>query len=124
MKRLAAVIPLIVFLAACSGGPPPEPPAPPPLDPVGTYDCMAAVEGMEVALTLTITGEEGAYSGSVNSEMGPASVANIVVQGNEMTFTVDSPDMLVFFAVVFEGDSFTGEFDVDGMMGYISGKKR
>lgn len=124
MKRLAAVIPLIVFLAACSGGPPPEPPAPPPLDPVGTYDCMAAVEGMEVALTLTITGEEGAYSGSVNSEMGPASVTNIVVQGNEMTFTVDSPDMLVFFAVVFEGDSFTGEFDVDGMMGYISGKKR
>ena len=124
MKRLMAVFPLALFVAACSGGPPPEPPGPPPLDPVGVYDCYVGVEGQEFGVTLTINGTAGAYTGSVDSEMGPGQVTDITVQGNEMTFLVDTGDMAVFFSVVFDGDTFTGDFDAGGMGGYISGKKR
>ena len=124
MKRLMTVLPLALFLAACSGGPPPEPPAPPPLDPVGVYDCMLDVDGMDFGATLTINGTPGAYTGTVDSEMGPAPVSDVAVDGNEMTFAVDTPDMAVFFVVVFEGDTFTGEFDAGEMGGFISGKKR
>ena len=79
---------------------------------------------MEMGATLSISGTPGAYTGSVDSEMGPGQVSDIVVSGNEMTFVVDTGEMGVFFAVVFDGDTFAGDFDVDGMGGTISGKKR
>jgi len=124
MKRLMTVLPLALFVAACSGGPPPEPPTPPPLDPVGVYDCLLDVDGMEIGATLTITGTPEAYTGTVDSDMGLAPVSDISVDGNEMTFAVDTPEMAVFFVVVFDGDTFTGEFDAGGMGGFISGTKR
>jgi hypothetical protein len=124
MRRLIPVFSLALLVAACSGGPPPEPPGPPPLDPVGVYDCALFAEGMEFGATLTITEEEGGYTGSVDSDMGPAPVSDIVVEGDEMTFVVDTPEMVVFFVVVFDGDTFTGEFDTGGMYGSITGTKR
>jgi len=124
IKRLMTAFPLVLLVAACSAGPPPEPPAPPPLDPVGVYDCLLYIEGTEIGATLTIEGEAGAYTGSVNSDMGPAPVSDITVEGDEMTFVVDTGDMVVFFAVLFEGDAISGDFDAGGMGGSISGKKR
>jgi hypothetical protein len=79
---------------------------------------------MEIGATLTITGEEGAYSGTVDSDMGPAPVTDIQVEGQDMTFVVDTPDMAVFFAVTFDGANFSGEFDAGGMGGMIMGTKR
>lgn len=127
MRKLALLSPMTLFALACSGGmsgPPAPPPAPPPLDPTGVYDCWLDVEGMELNAVLSISGEPGAYTGTVDSEMGPAPVSNITVDGDNMTFVVDTPDMSVFFSVIFDGDSFSGEFDAGGMGGYINGKKR
>ena len=125
MNRLAAVLPLTLVLMACSGGPPPEPPAPPPLDPVGIYDCTVTAEGMEIGVTLTITGEAGGgYSGSINSDMGYAAVSDITVDGNRVSFVADNPEMVVFFNVQIEGDTLTGELDAGGFPGYITGRKR
>ncbi|MGD2122728.1 MAG: hypothetical protein PVJ76_13330 [Gemmatimonadota bacterium] len=124
MKRLTTLFPLVALLAACAGGPPPEPPGPPPLDPVGTYDCYLDVDGMALDAVLTITGEEGAYAGEVSSEMGSMPVSDIVIDGQQMSFVVDSPDMTVFFTVMFDGDDFSGEFDAGGMGGYVTGTKR
>jgi hypothetical protein len=56
--------------------------------------------------------------------MGPAPVTDITVEGQQMTFVVDTGDMAVFFAVTFDGSNFTGEFDAGGMGGFISGTKR
>ena len=124
MKKIATLFPLVALLAACAGGPPPEPPGPPPLDPVGTYDCYLDVEGQALDAVLTITGEEGAYGGSVSSDMGSMPVSDVTIDGQTMSFVVDSPDMTVFFNVVFEGADFSGEFDAGGMGGFVSGKKR
>ena len=128
MKKVLSALPLALFLAACaggsSGGAPPEPQAPPPLDPVGVYDCLVEIEGMQLPVTATITGTKGAYAGSFNSEMGLMQMSDIVVEDNRMTFVVDRGDMGVFVAVLFEGEAFTGEVDAGGMAGYISGKKR
>lgn len=127
MKRLLNTLPLALFLAACSSGgssAPAAPAAPPALDPTGVYDCLLDVDGMEIGATLTINGEEGAYTGSVDSDMGPSPVSDITVDGQEMTFVVDTPDMAVFFVVTFDGPNFSGEFDAGGMGGVISGTKR
>ncbi len=124
MKRMIALVPLVVCAIACSSGPPPPPPGPPPLDPVGTFDCYFDVEGMGIDAVLTITGEEEAYEGSISSEMGTMPVTEIVIDGQAMSFVIDSPDMTVFVAVVFEGADFSGEFDAGGQGGFVTGKRR
>ena len=68
--------------------------------------------------------EEGAYEGSVSSEMGSMPVSDVTIDGQTMSFVVDSPEMTVFFNVVFEGADFSGEFDAGGMGGFVSGKRR
>ena len=124
MKRMMTMLPLAMLLAACSSGPPPEPPGPPPLDPVGVYDCMLYIEGMEMPATLTIEGEADAYTGTVDTEMGLEALSDITVDGQQMSFVVDTPDMVVYFTVLFDGDSFSGDFDAGGMGGSVSGTKR
>ena len=128
LKRLVAVLPLALFVVACaggaSGGGAPEPPPPPEFDPAGVYDCLLYIEGMEMGATLTIEGDAGAYTGTVDTEMGLESISDISVDGQEMTFVVDTPEMVVFFALVFDGDSVSGDFDAGGMGGSLSGTKR
>jgi len=79
---------------------------------------------MGIDATLTITGEEGAYEGAISSEMGNMAVSDIVIDGQAMSFVIDSPDMTVFVAVVFEGPDFSGEFDAGGQGGFVTGKRR
>lgn len=114
IKRLTIATALGFLLSACAGGPPPEPPAPPPLDPTGTYDISVAAEGMEIAGVMIIEGSaEAGYTGSVDTEMGGASIANIVVDGQTMTFYI--PDADADATVTFDGDSFSG--GMTGAMG-------
>ena len=124
MKRMIALVPLVVFAIACSSGQPTTRPGPPPLDPVGTFDCYFDVEGMGIDAVLTITGEADAYEGSISSEMGTMQVTEIVIDGQAMSFVIDSPEMTVFVAVVFEGADFSGEFDAGGQGGFVTGKRR
>lgn len=110
-KRLATATALGLLLTGCAGGPPPEPPAPPPLDPTGTYDIAVSAQGMEIVGVMIISGsaEEG-YTGSVDTDMGGASMYNIMVEGQTMTFTI--PDAGIDGEVVFDEDGFSG-----GMVG-------
>lgn len=110
------------FLAACGPGTPPEPPPPPPLDPVGSYSLSIQAEGTQVGGTMSIRGSAGAYTGSIDTDMGGAALADIAVDGQNMTFSV--PEAGVSFRVTFDGDGFSGDFD--GAMGYgtIRGTKR
>jgi hypothetical protein len=50
---------------------------------------------------------------------------NISVDGMEVTFVGDMPEATVFFVLLFENEtSFTGEWDAEGMLGYVTGTKR
>ena len=123
IRRLTTAAALGLLLAACAGGPPPEPPAPPPLDPAGTYDLFVFAQGMEIAAVMVIRGsDEEGYTGNIDADMGSASVSNIVVEGQTLTFSI--PDAGADVEVVFEGAEFTGSM-VGGMGNAdISGTKR
>lgn len=120
MKRFLTLASLTLVLAACGG--PAEPPAPPPLDPTGTFDISVDGQDMAVTGTVTIRQAEAGYSGYIDTDIGGASMANIVVSGNVMTFTV--PDAGVTFTITFEGDGFTGTFDGAMGSGNVKGVKR
>ncbi len=123
MRRMFAVLSLALLVSACASAPP-APPPPPPFSPVGVYDCMILGEGFEMPATMTVVAAAGGYSGTIDSEMGSAPMTAVAVEGMVMTFAVDPGGMLVHFRVTFEGPSFTGGFEADGMMGSISGSKR
>ena len=121
MQRLLAALTVGLTLTACSG-PPPEPPAPPPLDPTGSFRISIDAEGMQVGGTLTIRETDTGYSGFIDTDMGGAAIADVAVDGNELTFSV--PEAGVVFTVVFEGEEFTGGFDGAMGAGTIRGVKR
>ena len=133
MKRPLALLLVGLVIVGCSqstaGGaaparPGPAPPPEPVLDPVGEYDYQTEAMGAPISGTMTITGSPGAYTGSMTSDMGAISLRDIKVEGNELSAVGDSPDFVVFFVLVFEGDTFTGEWDAEGMTGFITGSKR
>ena len=121
VQRSSALLVLTLILASC-GGPPPEPPPPPPLNPVGTYNVSIDAQGQMVGGTLTIRESGERYAGYIDTDMGGAAVADVLVEGQTMTFSV--PEAGVAFEVTFDGDEFSGSFD--GAMGYgtITGVRR
>ena len=133
MKRSAALLAVGLALTACSqstsgGAATPPPPAPEPetptLDAVGVYDISTSVEGQTMTGSITITGSPGAYTGTISSEFGTVPLRNIEVDGMDLSFLADIPEATVAFLLTFEGDSFEGEWDAEGMVGFISGTRR
>lgn len=120
MKHTSLVLALGIFLASCGG--PADPPAPPPLDPTGTFTVSIDAPGMQVGGVLTIRGTAAAYTGSIDTDIGSAGLADIMVDGHQVTFSV--PDAGVYFTVLFEGDGFTGAFDGAMGAGNIRGTRR
>lgn len=123
IKRLTTAAVLGLLLSACSGGPPPEPPAPPPLDPTGIYDIVVSMEGMDLPGVMMISGSaEAGYSGSIEVEMGGASIADVMVEGQVLTFSI--PDVDAQVELLFEGDEFSGDLAGSMGSGTMYGKKR
>jgi hypothetical protein len=60
----------------------------------------------------------------MTSNIGGFSLSDISVDGQELTFFADSPDVLVVFVLVFSGNSYTGDWDAEGMSGVVSGSRR
>lgn len=119
MRRLAVAAALGVTLGACGGASAPEPP--PPFDPTGTYDITIDAQDMTIGGTLTFRGGLDALTGSIDTDMGSAALADIVLTDREMTFAV--PDVDVTFRVVFAGDGLAGDFDGAMASGTIVGTK-
>ncbi len=119
MNRVTMIAAVGVMLTACG---PPEPPAPPPLDPTGTYSISIDAEGTQIGGSLVIRGTAEAYRGSIVTDMGGAALADITVEGNQLSFTV--PEAGVSFRLTFEGEGFNGTFDGAMGTGYITGKRR
>ena len=114
MRRVAPSAVFAVLLAACGGGMPPEPPAPPPFDPVGVYDVTVEAQGMTLGGVMSIEGSaEAGYTGSIDTDMGGASIVDIAVNGQEVSFSI--PDAGAQVQLMFDGARFTG--GLTGAMG-------
>ena len=81
------------------------------------------MDGMEIGGVMTISGnaEEG-YSGSMDTDMGGASMTNLAVDGQTLTFYI--PDADVDVSVTFDGDAFSGTLAGAMGSGSFTGTKR
>ena len=124
MKRFAMSFTLVLVVAACSSGPP-EPPPPPPFTAAGVFDVSFDAMGQQMSGTLTIEETDGAYSGSLTTDLGTVPLSDFVVDGMAVTFTGVSPQFTLGFKVNYEGDGFVGEISIGDLgSGSIAGVKR
>ena len=118
-RALIAFLPAVLATACASG-----PSGPPPFDPVGTYDYAASVEGMTMAGTMTIEGAEGAYTGSLRSDMFPAIPINsVMVAGQAVTIEASGPDGPLTLEFVVADGAFVGTWAMGGMSGSFMGSR-
>ena len=143
MTRTLILSAATLLLAACATAPKPEttpapqPAAPPAqaatgtastgaFDPVGSYTFSANLEGQSIGGTMSITrGTDGTLGGEVTSNQGVVRLRSVTLEGRKMTAygTLESgPE--VGFVLNFEGEGFSGTFNVQGTGGTISGTRR
>jgi len=119
---------LAVGAPACARNPAPEPPAPAvpaPVDPVGSFDFTTAIEGSVVNGTVTVTKTDTGFGGSVTTNLtDPIPVRTVVVEGQKMTVTADTPDGPVVIILEFQGDEFSGSWTLGATGGTHTGKRR
>lgn len=120
MRRITTLLALSMMVA-CRGAPA-EPPVPPPLNPTGTFNLTIVGEGIQIGGSLVIRSAADGYTGSIDTDMGGASISDITVAGQELSFTV--PEAGVSFQLLFEGEGFTGTFDGAMGPGSIVGVRR
>lgn len=144
MKKLAPTLAAAALLAACASNPPAQTPAPPPpaltpaqqpaqpatsaaLDPLGIFDFTTAVEGMSVAGTITITkpATGTGYTGTITTNVTePIGISRVVVEGQKLIVTAQTPDGDLTFTMEFKGNDFTGTWAMPGMSGTHAGVRR
>lgn len=117
---------LAAGVPACAGKPAPAPaPVPAAVDPVGTFDFTTTIEGAIANGTLTVVKTDTGFGGSVTTTMtDPIPVRTVVVDGQKMTVTADTPNGPVTMILEFNGDEFTGSWSLGDMGGTHSGKRR
>ena len=124
MKRLIGSLTLVLMLAACSSGPP-APPPPPPFTPAGVFDVSFDAMGQQISGTITIEDVDGAYTGSLSTDLGSLALTDFAVDGMAVTFSGSFADFALAFSLAYEGEGFAGEISIGGMgSGAITGVKR
>jgi nucleoid-associated protein YgaU len=104
--------------------PAPAPATPAAMNPVGAYSVATEVNGGPVTGTLTIAGGPGAYTGKFVSDAFPEMpVSNVVVKGQVMNLAVESPQGSALMTLTFKGADFSGQWELGGQTGPITGKK-
>ena len=96
------------------------------VDPVGVWEWEVDFQGQIVGGTFEISGDDGNWAGVGNTDMGPATITSVEVDGNVILLTLEAPggEGEVIIEMTVEGDEFTGV----GMLGYdefvINGRRR
>lgn len=114
-------IPLLL-LAGC--GTVPGPPPPPVTDLAGTYAVQIAAGGTIADGQLRITGAPDDWAGSIYSDLtGEVPIRAVRVAGQQVTLSADTPTGTADFRLVFDGDSFTGDWSIGVEGGAIRGRR-
>lgn len=119
MKRILAAA-LVLLTAACAS----TPRGPAPLNPVGTFELETTVNGNAVTGSVEVTGQPGAYGGTIRTSVTPdIPITSVTVSGQEMVVTGDTPDGPVTLNFTFTGDTFTGRWELNGGGEPLSGRR-
>ena len=99
-------------------------PAPAP-SAAGAYDFSTTVQGQQVTGTITIVDEGGRLGGTIVTSATPElAIKAVMVNGNVITVTGDTPDGEVAMEMTMNGADFTGTWSYGGQSGSMSGRKR
>ncbi len=128
MAPAPAPTPASVAPAAPTSSAAPMPtPAPAPakaLDPVGTFAATTEVNGNPIAGKLYITSTNGRLGGRFVSDAFPEMpVSKVVVQGQTMTVDLETPNGTATVALTFNGNEFTGQWELGGQGGAMKGRR-
>jgi hypothetical protein len=120
VKKLLALVAVSAFLVGCASAPP-EPQAP---DLAGVYSFTTTVQGMPIDGQMRITGEPGAYAGSLYSQFtGELQFTSVTQSGDAVTLTTETPDGPVEINIVLSGETFTGDWSMGMEGGTLNGRK-
>lgn len=118
------------LLGACASAPEPAPPAPAALeqptevDPVGTYTFSTTVQGMAVDGQMRIGGSRGSWGGSIYSDVtGEMPISRVTVDGQQVVVLADTPDGPVRIRMMFNGESFSGDWVLGADGGTLRGRR-
>jgi hypothetical protein len=96
------------------------------VDPVGTFFFQTSYQGQPVDGTVSISGGEGNYSGTVIPHGGvapPMPITSVTVEGQTITITADFEGELLSFTMVFQGDAYAGSWTLGSEYGTLSGSR-
>ena len=94
------------------------------LNPVGNYEFATEVNGSPMKGSLVINGSTGAYGGKMTSDIMPElPITSVVVDGQLVKMLADTPNGTVTIMLTFTGDTFTGNWELGGQGGNLSGKR-
>lgn len=125
-------IPLALVLISCASQPevavvPPPPPSQPVIVALavpGNYEFATAVQGQVVSGTMTITGTPGAYEGRILTSAFPEiPITGATLAGQDMTVRGNMNGGELVLKLKFEGQKFTGTWELGGDGGEFSGRK-
>ena len=139
MLRSLIVVSAAVVLTACaSGGPgaaaapapvmaapaPLVPAKPAPVNPVGTFEFSTEVNGSPMKGTFSVAGSPGVYTGKMVSDVLPEMpITSVTVDGQTIKLVADTPNGAVVVNLAFNGVMFTGNWELGGQSGAMTGKR-
>ena len=72
----------------------------------------------------SVKGPDGAWGGTLGSQMGTAPISKATLEGTRMTVTFTGPDGSAgSMLLMFEGKTVTGDWSVAGMASKLSGAR-
>lgn len=124
----------VLFAAGCSkatSAPMAEPapmaaPAVVAVNPAGRWSVALVAQGQQFDFVMDLTKtSDWTYSGSVASQAFPTmAISTAMLTGNRLKFTVVAPTGdNASFDLVFEGDTFTGDWSMPGDGSKVSGRR-
>jgi hypothetical protein len=82
----------------------------------GDWAAEADVMGQAMPFTLKLMQEGVTLKGESASDQGTAALSNGKVEGNKISFSLDTPNGAIAFTGVVTGDKIDGEYDFAGQM--------
>ena len=100
------------------------PAKPAAVNPIGSFEFNTEVNGSPMKGNLRIAGTPGNYSGSMTSDITPElPITSIAVDGQTMKLAMDTPNGAATINIAFTGDTFTGNWELGGASGPLTGKR-